>query len=166
MMRTGRLLFASLLAATALAGAASAQERAVSGHFELNAVEFYKVQVDADDPYHLAVLTRQVGRNESTGETAFMPDAEVAVTNASDEKGATFVQHGYAEFRSADGTALFEFTGEGTSQIDGEKVTFAGEGTWELTKATGAHEGETGSGTLTFEGSPETSVVHWQGSLQ
>lgn len=166
MMRTRRLLCASLLVLAIGTGTTTAEERSIAGSFELDAVEFYKVQVDADDPYHLAVLTRQVGKNESTGPHAFMPGADVTVTNASDEKGTAFTQHGYAEFRDTDGVALFEFTGEGTSRIDGDKVTFTGKGTWELTKATGSYEGKAGSGTLTFNGSPENSVVHWQGSLQ
>jgi hypothetical protein len=36
-----------------------------------------------------------------------MPGAEVRVTNASDEKGTAFVRYGYAEVRSADGSAFF-----------------------------------------------------------
>lgn len=166
MMPTRGLLFATLIAAMAAAGQSPAADRTVSGSFELNAVELYKVQVEADDPYHLAVLTRQVGTNESTGPDPFMPGAEVTVTNTSDEKGTAFAQRGYAEFKGPDGAALFEFTGTGTSRIEGDRVTFTGTGTWQLAKATGAHEDRTGSGTLTFEGSPDRSVVHWQGSLR
>lgn len=166
MMQTRGLLFTILLAVAAAAGPSLAEERTVSGSFELNAVEFYKLEVDTDNPYHLAILTQQVGTNESMGPAPFMPDADVTVTSASDERGSTFAQHGYAEFRSPDGAALFEFTGGGTSTIDGDQVTFIGTGTWQLTKATGAHEGQTGSGTLTFEGSPDRSIVHWQGSLR
>jgi hypothetical protein len=140
--------------------------QSIAGKFELGAVQEYKIQVSD----RVSVLSKQVGRNESVGVSEFMPGAEVVVSNVSDEHNSeydrSFIQHGYAYLTDQDGgTALMEFEGKGAEQIEGNKVTFVGEGTWKLKKGTGRYENSEGGGTMSFSGVPEKTLVAWKGTL-
>jgi hypothetical protein len=136
--------------------------QSIAGKFQLGPVEEYKVQVSD----RLSVLSKQVGRNESVGTAEFMPGAEVVVTNVSDQHNKSFIQHGYAYLADQyGGSALIQFEGKGTEQIEGNKVTFAGEGTWKLEKGTGRYENSEGGGVMSFSGVPEKSLVDWKGTL-